>query len=104
MRALCVMLVAFGLAACSTGRQQTAAVAPCDTVTGTATNYGRAQAARYAEADLRRQLPDARGDLVGSGLRRVRVVAKRTACRPYALFSGASGMTTCAAQARVCGR
>jgi hypothetical protein len=108
MRKLFVVAAVVLLTACGSVRQQSAQqrveVAPCDTVTATGTSYGRHQARRHAEQNLRHQLPDARGDLVSAGLRRVRTVGKRTTCKPYSLFGGATSLTTCTIQARVCGR
>lgn len=97
-----LIIVAAGVAACAKSRPLPPA--PCDTVTGTATSYGRTISQRYAERDLARQLTDARGDLVSSGIRRVRVVARRSSCRPYSVFGAGTGLVTCTAQARVCGR
>ena len=104
MRRIAVVVLAGALGACGVTRQQAPVRATCDIVVGTSTAYGRTLASRQAEQDARQQMPDARGDLVSSGVRRVRVVQKRTTCRPYALFSGATSLTTCTAEARVCGR
>ncbi len=104
MRKLYVVAAALLLASCGSVRQQAADVAPCDTVTGNGTAYGRHQARRHAEQNLAHQLPDARGDLVSSGLRRVRVINKRTTCKPYAIFGSATSLTNCTIQARICGR
>jgi hypothetical protein len=95
------------LGACGAVRQQqqqVVTVAPCDTVSANATTYGRSRAALYAERNLRLEIADSRGDLVGSGLRRVRVIAKRTTCRPYTLFGTGTSLTSCTAVARLCGR
>ncbi len=105
-----LVAVAATLGAC--GRSAIRAVAPgpsaplspCDTVSGTATNYGRTNTERRAAQQFRSNLPEQRGDLVASGLRRVRVIAKRTDCRPYRVFGTSTGLTTCTVAARICGR
>ena len=104
LRSMAILLLAGMLGGCSVSRQPAADFAPCDTVTGSSTSYGRALARRQAEQDFRQQFPDVRGDLINAGLRRVKVVRKRTTCRPYALFGGGTALTTCTAEARVCGR
>jgi hypothetical protein len=91
------------LSGCAQNRQSVS-YDPCDTVTGTAMNYGRTSTLRYAEMNFKSQVPDARGELLGSGLRRVRVGPKRASCRPYAFFGGGTAWTTCQVQAKVCGR
>jgi hypothetical protein len=98
-----VALSATVLAACVAARRPSAPE-PCDAITGTATFYGRAETLRRAERDFRSRAPDIRGDLVGSGVRRVRIVAQRRVCEPYRIFSAPTGLMTCKVQARVCGR
>lgn len=104
MRKIAIVAAGVLLASCGSVRQQSMDTSPCDTVTGQGTAYGRSQARRHAEQNFRHQLPDARGDLVSSGYRRVRVVAKRMSCQPYALFGAVTSLTNCTLQARVCGR
>jgi hypothetical protein len=84
--------------------KQAVTFSPCETVTGTATSYGRAFALRNAERSFRTQVPDARGELLNAGLRRVRPGPKRATCKPYRLFGGTTSLVTCSVQARVCGR
>jgi hypothetical protein len=100
------VIVSFGVSACVqiSKSNSTQSFDPCDVINGTATSYGRTASLRYAEANFKNQIPDARGELLNIGLRRVRVGPKRVSCRPYALFGGNSSWTTCTVQARVCGR
>jgi hypothetical protein len=92
------------LTGCAQSRQASQTSAPCETVTGTATSYGRALTLRYADNNFRSQVPDARGERFGAGLRRTRVGSKRVVCQPYRLFGSVTGLTTCTVQARLCGR
>jgi hypothetical protein len=100
------VLAAIAASGCAKSRQSasTASYEPCDVVTGIATSYGRGTALRYADANFKSQIPDARGELLSIGLRRVRAGPKRVSCSPYALFGAGTSWTTCAVQARVCGR
>ena len=91
------------LSACVQKRNE-APLSPCETATGTATSYSRGIALARAERSLRTQVPDARGDLVSSGVRRVRVIATRRFCEPYRVFGAGTGLVTCKVQARLCGR
>jgi hypothetical protein len=102
-RAVGVLGLSSALVACVASRPE-APLSPCDTITGTATNYGRAYTTRLAEQSFRTQAPTIRGELVASGVRRVRVVAQRKSCVPYGVFGGSAGLVTCRVQARVCGR
>lgn len=105
MRVRCCAAVAIAalVAACMPTRPE-APLSPCDVATGTATSYGRGIALARAEASLRGKVPDARGELVSTGVRRVRVIATRRSCEPYTLFGRSTGLVTCRVQARLCGR
>jgi hypothetical protein len=102
--ALAGPLVLTGLLAACVATKPPAPLSPCDVITGTATNYGRAATLRRAEAHFRIQAPIIRGELVGSGVRGVRIVNQRSSCQPYHLFGASTGLVTCKVQARVCGR
>lgn len=93
-----------GIVAACVPQRAEAPLSPCDTATGTATSYSRGLALARAERSLRTQVPDARGDLVSTGIRRVRVVATRRTCEPYRVFGTGTGLVTCRVQARLCGR
>ncbi len=102
--AVATMLLASCGSVRPTPKQNIAAIAPCDTVSASGTTYGQFRARQFAEKSLRFQIADLRGDLVSSGLRRVRVIAKRTTCRPYNVFGAGTSLTNCVAEARLCGR
>jgi hypothetical protein len=77
---------------------------PCDTVSSTATTTSRGASLAYAQRSLSQLYPDARGDLLGAGYRRIKVVARRSTCGPYMIAGVDTGLVTCTTQARVCGR
>jgi hypothetical protein len=105
MKRYCMLAVlgALTLGACVPKRAQ-APLSPCDVATGTATSYSRGTALVRAERALRLQTIDARGDLVSSGVRRVRTSGTRRTCEPYRLFGAGTGLVTCKVQAQLCGR
>ncbi len=92
------------IAACVPKQRTQAPLSPCDVATGSATSYSRGIALARAERALRVQAIDARGDLVSSGVRRVKVIGVRRTCEPYRLFTAGSGLVTCKVQAQLCGR
>lgn len=98
-----VMSAVIALSACAPPRAQ-APLAPCDVATGTATSYSRGIALARAERALRTQTVDVRGDLISTGVRRVRLLGVRRTCEPYRLFGVGSGLVTCKVQAQMCGR
>ena len=102
-RVWAALALSLAAAGCVSGKQAVT-FSPCETVTGTATSYGRAMALRNAERSLRLQVPDARGELLGAGLRRVRPGLSRSTCKPYRLFGTTTSLITCSVQTRVCGR
>jgi hypothetical protein len=73
----------------------------CEDAAATATSFGRATARAYANISLQNEIAEARGFLVSSGVRRVRVISRRIACEPYVLTAA---MSRCVATARLCGR
>jgi hypothetical protein len=77
---------------------------PCDTVSSMATTTSRGASLAYAQRSLSQLYPDARGDLLGAGYRRIKVVARRSTCGPYKIAGVETGLVTCTTQARVCGR
>ncbi len=93
-----------GLSAACAWSKPDPQLSPCDTITGIATNYGRAATLRLAETNFKAQAPTIRGELFGSGVRRIRVIGQRRTCEPYSVLGGSTGLVTCRVQARVCGR
>jgi hypothetical protein len=77
---------------------------PCDTVSSTATTTSRGTSLLYAQRSLARLYPDARGDLLGVGYRRIRIIGRDAACKPYSLGGLETGLITCTARARICGK
>jgi hypothetical protein len=77
---------------------------PCDTIGSTATTTSRGASVGYAQRSLAQLYPDARGDLLGAGYRRIRVVGRKTTCGPYRIAGTDTGLVSCTVQARVCGR
>lgn len=73
----------------------------CETVTADATATTERSARAIAEKALRAEVGDAKGDIVSSGLKRARMKAHETRCRPYSLTGT---LVQCRAAARVCGR
>jgi hypothetical protein len=78
--------------------------ARCDYAVGSATAPGRGLAQQRALRDLSRQIPDTRGDLIGLGISRLRGTRPHLACRPYSVLSLPTGLTSCTASVRICGR
>ena len=73
----------------------------CIDAAADATSFGRVNARAYARAALFQELPEAKGFLISSGVRRVKVVSRRVDCRPSAL---SPALSKCTAYARLCGR
>lgn len=59
------------------------------------------QARWIAREGVRQQFADVRGNLLGEGFTRIRIVSRKVRCRPHSL---GLGLTTCTALARACGR
>jgi hypothetical protein len=72
----------------------------CVDAAADAVSLGRGLARSHARAALAQDMPDAKGFLVSSGVRRVRVVSRRVDCRPSQI---APSLTKCTAHARLCG-
>ncbi len=110
IQSLCLSgaLIVLTMSACAPKRQQLAQPASasrhCELLSGTATTFGRATAARYAELDLRRQAPDLRGELLSDGVTGIKAGKLVTTCIPYPLTGAGSGVYACTVRARVCGR
>lgn len=106
MRRLITMLPVFfaaaGLGACAQTGKPAATLAhfKCVDAAADGVSFGRAKARSVARSALTQELPDSRGFLISSGVERVRVVSRRTDCRPYAL---SPAWTKCTAHARLCG-
>ncbi len=77
---------------------------PCDTIGSTATTTSRGASLFYAQRSLSQLYPDARGDLLGVGYRRIRVVGRNSSCGPYRIGGIDTGLITCTVRARICGR
>jgi hypothetical protein len=77
---------------------------PCDTIGSTATTTSRGASLAYAQRSLAQLYPDARGDLLGVGYRRIRVVGRSSSCGPYKIGGLDTGLITCTVRARICGR
>jgi hypothetical protein len=98
---------ALGLASCAANAPVTRSAPtfpPCDTIGSTATTPSRGASIAYAQRSLAQLYPDARGDLLGAGYRRIRVVGRNAACKPYRIAGADTGLVSCTVQARVCGR
>ena len=77
---------------------------PCDTLSGSGTAPGRGVALVYAQRQVSQLYPDARGDLLGVGYRRIRIIGRSNDCRPDRIAGLATGLVTCTAKVRICGR
>jgi hypothetical protein len=77
---------------------------PCDTIGSTATTTSRGTSLAYAQRSLSQLYPDARGELLGVGYRRIRVISRSSSCGPYKIGGLETGLVTCTVRARVCGR
>lgn len=86
------------------GQRATAPSAACYRVTGHATSWGRSIAEQRAVADLKRQAPDARGEMLDGGYGRLKASQIRTTCAPYHVASWSTPLATCTALATICGR
>lgn len=101
-RPIGVAAVAMLVAGCASGLKQSPRSSSgfkCVDTASAAVGLGRAQARAAARGALSQETPDAKGFLVSSGVRRVRVISRRVDCQPAAL----PGMTRCTAHARLCG-
>ena len=98
--------VALTAGACAPKPPGPAALAfpPCDTISSTATTPSRGQSLLYAQRSLAQLYPDARGDLLGVGYRRIRVISRTSTCQPYKFGNIETGLVSCTVRARVCGR
>jgi hypothetical protein len=98
--------VAVVLAACAANSIAPPAPAfpPCDTLGSTATSTSRGAALLYAQHGAAQLYPDARGDLLGVGYRRIRVISRTANCGPYRIGGLDTGLVTCTVRTRICGR
>jgi hypothetical protein len=97
---------ALGLASCAANPPpaNVRTFPPCDTIGSTATTTTRGASIAYAQRSLAQIYPDARGDLLGAGYRRIKVVGRKSTCGPYRIAGVDTGLVSCTVQARVCGR
>jgi hypothetical protein len=96
------------LASCAPYRDPALPAAPrartCDVATAAATTFGAARARLYAEQALRYQIVDLRGEMLQSGLRRVRPVHRAASCATSDPAGGPSAVHQCVVKVRLCGR
>jgi hypothetical protein len=102
---LCVSVVVSGCANVNTSKRTAASRGPvCDTASGQATSFGQSTARLYAEASMRQQAGEIRGELLQSGLRRIRVGRATGDCQPLPGAFRGIGLAHCRSYAQVCGR
>jgi hypothetical protein len=103
---LCVGVVVSGCANVSAPARTVAASRgpACETATGHATSFGQSTARLYAEASMRQQAGEIRGELLQSGLRRIRVGRPTADCQPLPGAFRGIGLAHCRSYAQVCGR
>lgn len=101
-KALPVFLAAAVISACAQTEKPAGTLShfKCIDAAADGVSFGRANARSISRRALSEELPEAKGFLVSSGVQRVRVVSRRTDCRPYAL---SPAWTKCTAHARLCG-
>jgi hypothetical protein len=76
----------------------------CDTASGQATSFGQSTARLYAQASMRQQASEIRGELLQSGLRRIRVGRPTGDCQPLPGAFRGIGLAHCRSYAQVCGQ
>jgi hypothetical protein len=100
----CVLL----LSACAQVNQPARTAAKrgpvCETASGHATSFGQANARLHAEASMRQQAGEIRGELLQSGLRRIRVSRSISDCQPLPNAFRSAGLAHCRSAAQVCGQ
>jgi hypothetical protein len=106
-RVIALVAASLGLVSCASNAPVSGtarALPPCDTIGSTATTPSRGASIAYAQRSLAGLYPDARGDLLGAGYRRIRVIGRTSTCGPYRIAGANTGLVSCTVQARVCGR
>jgi hypothetical protein len=103
---LCVGVVVSGCANVSSpARKAAASRGPvCETASGHATSFGQSTARLYAQASMRQQAGEIRGELLQSGLRRIRVGRATGDCQPLPGAFRGIGLAHCRSYASVCGQ
>jgi hypothetical protein len=103
---LCVGVVVSGCANVNTSKRTAAASRGpvCETASGQATSFGQSTARLYAEQSMRQQAGEIRGELLQSGLRRIRVGRSIADCQPLPGAFRGIGLAHCRSYAQVCGR
>jgi hypothetical protein len=76
----------------------------CETASGHATSFGKATARLHAETSMRQQASEIRGELLQSGLRRIRVSRANGDCQPLPGAFRGIGLAHCRSYAQVCGQ
>jgi hypothetical protein len=76
----------------------------CETASGHATSFGQATARLHAETSMRQQASEIRGELLQSGLRRIRVSRATGDCQPLPGAFRGIGLAHCRSYAQVCGQ
>ncbi len=102
--ALALSGLALGSCASKLAGPEVRAFPPCDTIASSATTTSRGTSLAYAQRSMAQLYPDARGDLLGVGYRRIRVISRTHTCTPYRLGGVDTGLVTCTVRARICGR
>lgn len=102
---LCVGVVVSGCAnVTSTKRTATSRGPVCETASGHATSFGPSIARLYAQASMRQQADEIRGELLQSGLRRIRISRSTGDCQPLPGAFRGIGLAHCRSYAQICGR
>jgi hypothetical protein len=102
---LCVGVVVSGCANVNTTKRAAASRGPvCETASGQATSFGQSTARLYAQASMRQQAAEIRGELLQSGLRRVRLGRSSADCQPLPGAFRGIGLAHCRSYAQVCGQ
>jgi hypothetical protein len=76
----------------------------CETASGHATSFGWSNAQLHAEASMRLQAGEIRGELLQTGLRRIRISRAISDCQPLPGAFRGIGLAHCRSAAQVCGQ
>jgi hypothetical protein len=107
MPRLLFALLAIGLSACTTQYERADRInerrvgANCETVSMSGNAETRSEAENIALNSVKMDAFDVRGNMIASGLRRIRVTQKDVRCRPFSLVPV---RTECTATIVLCGR
>lgn len=102
---LCNALLLSGCAQLSQPAHLTSRRGPvCETASGHATSFGRSNAQLHAETSMRQQAGEIRGELLQTGLRRIRISRSVADCQPLPSAFRGVGLAHCRSAAQVCGQ